>query len=853
MRDDDSPEVLLTRLLGGCLDPDWYQARYPDIAASNVDPHHHFIRYGAAEKRDPNQFFDSAWYLEHYPDVAASGFNPLLHYLHAGAAELRNPHPRFDAAYYVDQHPQAAANPLLYHLQIGMALGHLTEKPLDIPDYLPSERPALPLARGVFADVVILVRRGDPEATRRCIRSVLADRSFPLARIIVVDDHSSEPELSAWLQVMATEGFIHLIRNERQIGFAASANLGMTVAEGHDVVLLDGETEVPGGWLRRLTAHAYSQPNTATVSPLSDYAAIFACPDNGAAPIGESPEQIDEVCRTINRGRSSEVPLNTNHCIYIRRAALQAIGAFDAEHLATDDLAANDLCARGSTAGWHHRIAYDIFVASNRQRSMGLQGEREHAASAAVVPFQFAVTAALFRNSKLPVILMISHSLGGGVGRHIDRLIERYRDSARVLLLEGTDRGAALSVAWAPHHPVLTLSADRLDDLVTVLRSTGLSRIHIHHLLQMDIDVRALIHRLGVPFDVTVHDYYAICPQINLLAWSEGIYCNEPGPAACNPCIADRPSHGARDIASWRHDHAWQFMEADRVICPSADTMARLDRHGLGARAIVVPHERQPDLVWITHLPRSTAPPLRIVLLGVLANHKGARAVADLAEAVAPATIEIHLIGHLEDNFPKPAAQLIKVTGKYQDHDLPDLLQQIDPHVIWFPSSWPETYSYTLSAAIDSGLPIVATDIGAFSERLAGRPLTWLVDHRASTQDWLAAFDTVRTTLHDRVIPPPAVRKQTISDFYADRYLSPPRLTPIRAARRPRIAIVPERYGSGEMTPCAYIRLLQPLDHPAVRSDYEIILADAETIFDYDADIIARSAVPSPTWTRRTG
>ena len=44
-----------------------------------------------------------------------------------------------------------------------------------------------------------------------------------------------------------------------------------------------------------------------------------------------------------------------------------------------------------------------------------------------------------------------------------------------------------------------------------------MSRIHIHHLLRMDTDIRALIHRLGVPFDVTVHDYYAICPQVNLL------------------------------------------------------------------------------------------------------------------------------------------------------------------------------------------------------------------------------------------------------------------------------------------------------------------------------------------------
>ena len=48
------------------------------------------------------------------------------------------------------------------------------------------------------------------------------------------------------------------------------------------------------------------------------------------------------------------------------------------------------------------------------------------------------------------------------------------------------------------------------------------------------------------------------------------------------------------------------------------------------------------------------------------------------------------------------------------------------------------------------------------------------------------------------------------------------------------------------MTPCGYIRLLQPLDHPAIGGAFDIILADAETIFHYDADIIVtqRHAIP---------
>src|SRR5437763_13163136 len=143
-----------------------------------------------------------------------------------GAAELRNPHPRFDAAYYVDQHPQAAGNPLLYHLRFGVTRGWLTEKPIAIKDYLPSKAGPPEAPPGVVVDVIIPVYRGLAQ-TRRCIASVLADPKRPPGRVIVVDDRSPEPKLSAWLDRLAANRRIELIRNRRNRGFVASVNIGI--------------------------------------------------------------------------------------------------------------------------------------------------------------------------------------------------------------------------------------------------------------------------------------------------------------------------------------------------------------------------------------------------------------------------------------------------------------------------------------------------------------------------------------------------------------------------------------------------------------------------------------------------
>jgi GT2 family glycosyltransferase len=677
----------LSDALTGFFDPDWYLTRYPDIVASGRKPLQHFVHHGAAEGRNPNRFFDGAWYMAHYPGVASTGQLPLLHYLQIGAAELRNPHPRFDAAYYVDEHPEAAANPLLYHLRVGVVRGWLTERPIAIKDYLPADTELQSPPHDVAVDVIIPVYRGLAQ-TQRCIRSVLADPHRPTGRLIVVDDRSPEPMLSDWLNGLAAKERIDLVRNRRNLGFVASANIGMQRAGNHDVVLLNSDTEVPSGWLTRLARHAYATPRVASVSPFSNNATICGYPRIEAGPpaFGLGTTELDAACRAANSGRNVEVPTTVGFCMYIRRAALADVGLFDTAAFGRGYGEENDFCLRAAARGWRHLLACDTFVYHEGAVSFGAGASAaashaqdvladrhphyrrlvaQHVKLDAAGPFRIAVTMQLFRRSGLPTILMLTHDMGGGVRRHIDELVARTTGKANCLLLESTARGAALSVPALPGHPELALPAERLGDLALLLESARVTRAHIHHLMSMDLDVRSLLHRLGVPFDVTVHDYFAICPQVNLMPWTQGAYCGEPAPAFCNACIADRPSHGSRDIVSWRREYAWQFIEADRVICPSDDVRIRLGRYGYDARTIVVPHEPVVAGPWPLSAPAlGRSRRLRVAVIGVLANQKGALAVMSMAAAADPAELSIHVIGDAEQELREALPECIEMTTR---------------------------------------------------------------------------------------------------------------------------------------------------------------------------------------------
>ena len=70
------------------------------------------------------------------------------------------------------------------------------------------------------------------------------------------------------------------------------------------------------------------------------------------------------------------------------------------------------------------------------------------------------------------------------------------------------------------------------------------------------------------------------------------------------------------------------------------------------------------------------------------------------------------------------------------NEDLGRLIELERADVIVFPALWPETYCYTLSAAMASGLPIIAPALGAFPERLASYPNALILSWQSSAADW---------------------------------------------------------------------------------------------------------------------
>lgn len=206
---------------------------------------------------------------------------------------------------------------------------------------------------------------------RACIESVKT--SLPLngtpAKIVVVDDCSPEPALSAWLDKQAAAGAITLLRNACNLGFIETVNRGMRAHPDHDVLLLNADTQVHGDWIDRLARALYATPDVASVTPWTNNGEISSFPVmSQAAPAPDTRElalldQVAAEVRAAPGGADIELPSCCGFTMLIRRTVLDAIGMLDGTALIRGYGEEVDWCMRARAAGWRHLQATGVFVA----------------------------------------------------------------------------------------------------------------------------------------------------------------------------------------------------------------------------------------------------------------------------------------------------------------------------------------------------------------------------------------------------------------------------------------------------------------------------------------------------------
>jgi hypothetical protein len=475
--------------------------------------------------------------------------------------------------------------------------------------------------------------------------------------------------------------------------------------------------------------------------------------------------------------------------MYITRHCIEQVGYFDAQRFGRGYGEENDFCLRGSELGFKHLLGADTFVYHQGAVSFGseyqLLGRHAMERLRAVYPFYEQLIAShvaadparqmrrrvdwvrLIKSGR-PCLLFVTHQEGGGTEKHVQDLAGLLEPQFEVLILRPSP-GNKVTLEWGRRNEEFKLyfaMPNAFDDLVIQLQQAAIIRVHFHHLIGHYPLIASLPNKLRVPYDYTLHDHFSICPQFNLTL-PDGRYCGEPDLNGCNACLKGRPPQWPFDIITWRSYFRNLLAGAERVIGPSWDTINRIKKYTPEANFVYLPH---PELHTV-----------KVLVLGMMDPAKGAlqleSCARDAKKRNLPLTFRVlgfanyeklplGVLGGSELDLP------ISFSGPYKNSDLPTLIISEQADIIYFAVQCPETYSYTLSTALNSGLPIVAPKIGAFIERLSDYPSTRLIE-------WDVPPKTVNDLLLDIVAEKRYMVKKAESSFgsmtcdaYLEQYTS---------------------------------------------------------------------------------
>jgi GT2 family glycosyltransferase/tetratricopeptide (TPR) repeat protein len=193
--------------------------------------------------------------------------------------------------------------------------------------------------------------------TRACLEA-LRPTLGPRDEVVVVDNGSVDRTASA----LARYGWVKVVRNDTNRGFAAACNQGAAVAGGEVVVFLNNDTLPVGRWLDELCA-PFADPTVVATGPRSNF--VFG--PQLVTEVAYDPSRTGELRRFVrdwqaaHAGEVTETDRLVGFCLAVRREAFWSVGGFD-EGFGIGGFEDDDLCARLRAAGGRLLIVHAAFV-----------------------------------------------------------------------------------------------------------------------------------------------------------------------------------------------------------------------------------------------------------------------------------------------------------------------------------------------------------------------------------------------------------------------------------------------------------------------------------------------------------
>lgn len=277
--------------------------------------------------------------------------------------------------------------------------------------------------------------------------------------------------------------------------------------------------------------------------------------------------------------------------------------------------------------------------------------------------------------------------------------------------------------------------------------------IHFQHLINLSASLPEIAKQRGIPTIVTLHDFWFICPLIQLLKPDFSL-CDGPDNSGRN-CFQCWDSERAIVMSNLLYKHHLGFIKpesilstirrvrnpnylfvertaymkalllaADRIIAPSKFLMDTFSKYGVPREKIVY-IDKGFDLRLLEDFDSFRSPQnrhsgkLAFGFMGGIGIHKGFNILIDAFNKLKAEDVELKIYGNYDPLSKEFAAARSRITnpnvkfmGRYDDVRQP--YSEID--ILIFPSIWYENRPLVLTESIITRTPVIAANLGSIPE-----------------------------------------------------------------------------------------------------------------------------------------
>ncbi|MGB1251040.1 MAG: glycosyltransferase [Candidatus Promineifilaceae bacterium] len=289
-------------------------------------------------------------------------------------------------------------------------------------------------------------------------------------------------------------------------------------------------------------------------------------------------------------------------------------------------------------------------------------------------------------------------------------------------------RGRTLVFFNSFHFPKL------VEAFETLLASADL--VHVQHLMGVPLALVEKCIAANIPYIITLHDYWFPCANAQLYTNYDQSIC--AGPDAqyhnCGRCALARIgldrakplAYAVAPIMRYRQKRLKTiFAGAAKIIAPTQFVHDIYQQNGYTSRKLFVLRHGIDVPQSLIDTAKQTAERLaqfHVVFVGSIAQQKGVHVLVEALRQLP--SVRLTIAGGL-DSFPEYVAGLkdisaespnIHFAGRIPHNAVWSLLASADAVVL--PTLWYEVSPLTIDEFFAAGVPIIASDIGAMSEKI---------------------------------------------------------------------------------------------------------------------------------------